>query len=120
MKPLEDFHVARDRPDGRRSRCKACRLAAVAEQYAADPTAVRSRAAAVHSAYAARTPAEVAETRARLHPAGSKRCRKCGVGLAFAAFALSRYKADGLDTDCRACIAERNRQARGCGSDPSL
>lgn len=62
--------------------------------------------------YAARTPDKVLEDRARLHPGGLKQCRKCGLDLPFTAFATSRYKADGLDTDCRACIAARNGKTR--------
>jgi heterodisulfide reductase subunit A-like polyferredoxin len=88
-------------------------LAAVAKRYAADPTVGRSKAAAVRSAYAGRTPAEVDEARARLHPGGLKQCRRCRTWQRFTAFATSRYNADSLNTDCRRCIAARNRETRG-------
>jgi hypothetical protein len=72
-------------------------LAAVAKRYAADPTVGRSKAAAVRSAYAGRTPAEVDEARARLHPGGLKQCRRCRTWQRFTAFATSTLHDDQCD-----------------------
>ena len=102
---VEDFGRDQSKPDGRQSRCKRCRSLAAADRYAADPTVGRSLSLAERGAYAARTPAQVAQDRARLRPDGLKRCRTCHDRKPLEAFVKSTHRTDGLHGARRCCVA---------------
>jgi hypothetical protein len=87
VKPIEDFHQDRTRPDGHMSRCAACCR-----------TEARDRYRAAHP----RTPTVP----------GRKTCARCQRAWPLDAFGHRSDSRDGHKSWCRPCEAERRRDLR--------
>lgn len=126
MKPTSDFHRNRTKKDGLFGECKVCRSEESRVYYSGNSGKIRARVSEHGKQtykvrneqerldhriqerqraqkYSQRTEEQINLDCQKLHPEGTKRCRKCQGSLSLAEFHRSRNKSDGLNVDCKTC-----------------
>lgn len=111
-KTVTEFSYDRRNSTGLQGQCRSCVKGTLKSLIDKDPYYFRDKSTEYRDKHRARTKSEIAETRKKLRPLGTKRCTECGEFKPLSAYSNYRGFSDGLQARCKPCVTDYDKGRR--------